>query len=120
MRWSRVADYCFRALKVAASRPGRKVRKSARFPHEKFSNYFLAKYLFGVETDCSLKRMNVVHPSSQSNVWEPGENPGRLRHCNGYKFPKCHRSESGRREGGLRPKSGYRFGCARLVEAVES
>jgi len=50
--------------------------------------FFLAKILFGVETDCSLKRMNVVHPSLQSNVWEPGENPGRLRHCNGYKFPK--------------------------------
>src|ERR1035441_10014941 len=32
--------------------------------------------------------------------------------------PKCHRSESGRREGGLRPKSGYRFGCARLVPQV--
>ena len=52
------------------------------------AKFFLAKILFGVETDCSLKRMNVVHPSSQSNVWEPGENPGRLRHCNGYKFPK--------------------------------
>ena len=24
---------------------------------------------------------------SQSNVREPGVNPGRLRHCNGYKFP---------------------------------
>jgi hypothetical protein len=24
---------------------------------------------------------------SQSNVWEPGVNPGRLRHCNGYKLP---------------------------------
>jgi hypothetical protein len=52
------------------------------------AKFLLAKILFGVETDCSLKRMNVVHPSSQSNVWEPGENPGRLRHCNGYKFPK--------------------------------
>jgi hypothetical protein len=50
--------------------------------------FVLAKKLFSVETDCSLKRMNVVHPSSQSNVREPGENPGRLRHCNGYKFPK--------------------------------
>ena len=52
------------------------------------AKFFLAKFLFGVETDCSLKRMNAVHPPSQSNVWEPGENPGRLRHCNGYKFPK--------------------------------
>ena len=24
---------------------------------------------------------------SQSNVREPGVNPGRLRHCNGYKLP---------------------------------
>ena len=77
--------------------------------------FVLAKIDLSVETNCSLKRMNVVHPPSQSNVREPGENPGRLRHCNGYKFPKCHRSESGRREGGLRPKSGYRFGCARRV-----
>jgi hypothetical protein len=61
------------------------------------AKFFLAKILFGVETDCSLKRMNVVHPSSQSNVWEPGENPGRLRHCNGYKFP---RATEANREGG--------------------
>ena len=64
--------------------------------------------------------MNVVHPSSQSNVREPGENPGRLRHCNGYKFPRATapRQGSGRREGGSRPKSGYRFGCARRVSGV--
>jgi len=42
----------------------------------------------GVETNCSLKWMDVVHPPSQSSVREPGGNPGRLRHCNGYKFPK--------------------------------
>jgi hypothetical protein len=28
-------------------------------------------------------------PTMQSNVREPGVNPGRLRHCNGYKF-QCH------------------------------
>jgi hypothetical protein len=39
----------------------------------------------------------VVSAKMQSNVWEPGENPGRLRHCNGYKF-RCHRQ----REGGMR------------------
>jgi hypothetical protein len=27
-----------------------------------------------------------IPPTSQSNVREPGVNPGRLRHCNGYKF----------------------------------
>jgi hypothetical protein len=43
----------------------------------------------------------------QSNVREPGVNPGRLRHCNGYKF-QCHR-EIGKAEGGSKPKSGYRF-----------
>jgi len=37
MRWSRVADYYFCAPNISASRPGRKVRKSALFPHEKFS-----------------------------------------------------------------------------------
>jgi hypothetical protein len=31
--------------------------------------------------------------------WEPGESPGRLRHCNGYKF-QCHWSKD--REGGMR------------------
>jgi hypothetical protein len=67
---------------------------NSKFPAQRF---FLAKKIFGVETDCSLKRMNVVHPSSQSNVWEPGENPGRLRHCNGYKFP---RATEANREGG--------------------
>jgi hypothetical protein len=29
----------------------------------------------------------VFRKISQSNVWEPGVNPGRLRHCNGYKLP---------------------------------
>ena len=31
-----------------------------------------------------------MHPSGQSNAREPGENPGRLRHCNGYKFQGHH------------------------------
>ena len=39
----------------------------------------------------------VVPPTMQSNVWEPGVNPGRLRHCNGYKS-QSHRQ----REGGMR------------------
>ena len=87
----------------------------APFPPQKFSNNFLRNFVLGVETDCSLKWMNIVHPSSQSNVREPGVNPGRLRHCNGYNFPGPlpRSAAAGRREGGLRPKSGYRFGCAR-------
>jgi hypothetical protein len=40
----------------------------------------------------------------QSNVREPGENPGRLRHCNGYKF-QCHR----KREGGIRSEAEVRI-----------
>ena len=50
--------------------------------------------------------------ASHSNVWEPGENPGRLRHCNGYKF-QVHWSKTGKAERGLKPKSGYRLDCAR-------
>ena len=52
--------------------------------------------------------MNVVHPSSQSNVREPGENPGRLRHCNGYKFPKPL-FRSAEWEGGMRFEAGVRI-----------
>jgi hypothetical protein len=36
--------------------------------------------------------------SSQSNVREPGVNPGRLRHCNGYKLPMSPSESLGRRE----------------------
>jgi hypothetical protein len=47
---------------------------------------------------------------------EPRENRGRLRHCNGRKLPLAtvplteRRGKAGAR---LRPKSGYRSGCAR-------
>src|SRR5580698_4304765 len=51
----------------------------------------------------------------QSDVREPGVNPGRLRHCEGYKFPVPLVKGPGRRERGLKPKSGYRSGCARLA-----
>jgi hypothetical protein len=40
------------------------------------------------------------------NVWEPGENPGRLRHCNGYKF-QVHWSQD--REGGIRLEAEVRI-----------
>ena len=48
--------------------------------------------------------MNPVHPKSQSDVRESGENPERLRHCNGYKF-QCHRE----REGGMRLEAEVRI-----------
>ena len=44
-------------------------------------------FLFGVKRNRSLKLAEQFPPTSQSNVREPGVNPGRLRHCNGYKFP---------------------------------
>jgi hypothetical protein len=41
---------------------------------------------------------NIFRQISQSNVREPGVNPGRLRHCNGYKLPMPPSTGSGRRE----------------------
>jgi hypothetical protein len=54
----------------------------------------------------------------QSNVMEPGENPGRLRHCNG---PHSHEPlmQIGKAGRASRPKSGYRFGCARRLRGSE-
>ena len=60
-------------------------RFEASFPRRK--NLCLENFQFGVELDGSLKPAEAFPPPSQSNVWEPGENPGRLRHCNGYKLP---------------------------------
>jgi len=59
----------------------------------------------------------------QPNDWEPRENRGRLRHCNGRQPPKDATVQVGPEqqpaglawEGGsaaCSPKSGYRFGCA--------
>ena len=39
-----------------------------------------------------------VSASTQSNIREPGEIPGRLRHCNGYKLPVPLDESPGRRE----------------------
>jgi hypothetical protein len=50
--------------------------------------FSLAKDLIGVERRRSLIRRKFP-PPMRSNVREPGEIPGRLRHCNGYKF-QCH------------------------------
>jgi hypothetical protein len=45
-----------------------------------------------------LKQRKSFPQQSQSNVREPGVNPGRLRHCNGYKFQcHCFVRETGRR-----------------------
>jgi hypothetical protein len=62
--------------------------------------FVLAKGKFRVELWRSLKPAEKFPPLSQSNVWEPGVNPGRLRHCNGYKLPMplVPLAESGRRE----------------------
>ena len=52
----------------------------------------------------------------QPSVWEPRENRGRLRHCNGLQTPTATGLALQGREGGSEvsgPKSGYRFGCAR-------
>jgi hypothetical protein len=59
--------------------------------------FVLEKSLFGAKWNRSLKLAERFPPTMQSNVWEPGVNPGRLRHCNGYKF-QSHRQ----REGGMR------------------
>ena len=47
-----------------------------------------------------MKEAERFPPLLQSNVREPGVNPGRLRHCNGYKF-QCHCVFT-MREGGMR------------------
>src|ERR1700688_2152332 len=96
-RW--VADFVAGYPKLPARWPGRKARRFANTARKKniCNEFSWQNFVLGVETNCSLKWMNVVHPSSQSNVRESGENPERLRHCNGYKF-QCHRE----REGGMR------------------
>jgi hypothetical protein len=45
-----------------------------------------------------LKLAGKFPPKTQSNVREPGVNPGRLRHCNGYKLPMPPSESLGRRE----------------------
>src|SRR5262245_24009091 len=56
---------------------------------------------------------------TQRNVWEPRENRGRLRHCDGLQAPQGHWSSArpGRRERGLRPAS-QDTGLAVLVVAA--
>ena len=60
--------------------------------------FCLEFFQFSVKQNRSLKPAEKFPPSSQSNVREPGVNPGRLRHCNGYKFPRPLDESPGRRE----------------------
>ena len=48
----------------------------------------------------SLVNLDAVAAPAGVNVREPGVNPGRLRHCDGYKFPMplVRGAETGRRE----------------------
>ena len=71
------------------------------FVKERKENDFFSWQIFisDVELNRSLKWRKNFRRKTWSNVWEPGENPGRLRHCNGYKF-QCHWSKD--REGGMR------------------
>jgi hypothetical protein len=56
--------------------------------------------------ECSLKCANTRSHPKQSNVREPRENRGRLRHCNGLQTPISHYPASAGREGGseVRPE----------------
>ena len=67
--------------------------------------FCLEKKLFSVELSLFFETAEVIPPISQSNVWEPGENPGRLRHCNGYNS-QCHCPG---REGGKRLEAEVRI-----------
>jgi hypothetical protein len=62
-----------------------------------FRQICLGKFFIRRRMEPFFETAEVVPPTMQSNVWEPGVNPGRLRHCNGYKF-QSHRQ----REGGMR------------------
>jgi hypothetical protein len=48
-----------------------------------------------------------VRTITQSNGREPGVNPGRLRHCNGYEFPKTTGRKAGKE--GIRYEAGVRI-----------
>jgi hypothetical protein len=52
-----------------------------------FLKFILNKKIIGVKTNCSLK-WTTCSSLMQSNVREPGENPGRLRHCERLQIPK--------------------------------
>ncbi len=81
------------------------------------ARFCLEKILFRVELFRSLKRRKQFR-ISQSNVWEPGVNPGRLRHCNGYNS-QCHCFvRNGKAGKGLKPESGYRLDCARQPRTI--
>jgi hypothetical protein len=47
----------------------------------------------GVRTGRSLKESRACGIQSQSNVREPGENPGRLRHCQEIQTPTARQQK---------------------------
>jgi hypothetical protein len=57
----------------------------------------LGLILFWLKKEPFFETAEIKLRLSQSNVWEPGVNPGRLRHCNGYNS-QCHCRKTGRRE----------------------
>ena len=60
---------------------------------------FLGKYFIWRKKELFFETGGKVSAKqSQSNVREPGVNPGRLRHCNGYKFPMPPRNREGGNE----------------------
>jgi hypothetical protein len=61
-------------------------RFEASFPRAE--NFAWKSFVSRVERNRSLKAAGKFPPPTQSDVWEPGVNPGRLRHCNGYKLPR--------------------------------
>ena len=65
----------------------------------------------------SLKFWMFAHPASQLNVWEPRENRGRLRHCNGLQAPTMPLIERLGRRGRGQTRS-QDIGLAVLVEGV--
>ena len=68
-----------------------------------------------VTTSRSLKPMDSRPSPTQPCVRERGENPRRLRHCNGLQTPIATVHTDGKAGARSSPESGYRFGCARLV-----
>jgi hypothetical protein len=61
-------------------------------------NFLLGKNSIQRKKDAFFETAEEFPPTSLSNVWEPGEIPGRLRHCNGYELPMPPSKSLGRRE----------------------
>jgi len=70
------------------------------------NNFVLEWFRFFASLGPFFETAEVIPPISQSNVWEPGVNPGRLRHCNGYNS-QCHYPQGW--EGGKRSEAQVRI-----------